>query len=376
MMRRLYAVVLVGGTVAAAFATLGAVRAVAGAAHAEGSGTPVKATRFVVWADAPTQPPADLAASDPWLNQYFPSKLQIHVGDKVTFKSRNFHTATFLGSTPRSKLPVVTPDTTSHYAGVVDATGTPFWFNGGPPKFVYNPQVIEPVGSPVVADSAVHNSGNFVFIPKHQYTFTFTKPGTYKMLCLVHAGMQGTIVVKPKKGHIPTGAQVAAATLKQLNRSWQTARSLQSQRPSEPNTVYAGAGQHVVLQAFLPKTLSVRVGATVTWVSNAEAEPHNMSFGPVDYIENLLNTLDQFPVSSSAPNQVIPFVALGSEPPAPYVYTGSNHGNGFLATPAIDKDPSSPPPDRFSVTFTKLGTYHYICMFHGKEMSGDIIVTG
>lgn len=374
-MRRLYVVVLAGLTVVAAVATVGAIRAAAGPSDIQAKDK-TKARTWVVWADAPTTPPADLKAFDPWLNRFFPSKLQIHVGDKVSFKSRNFHTATFLGSTPASQIPVVMPDPTSHYTGVVDATGAPFWFNGGPPKFVYNPRAFQPVGSPAVADSTVHSSGNFVFLPKHNYTFTFTKPGTYKVQCLVHSGMKGTIVVKPKKAKIPTPAQVAAVTLKQLNQSWQTARSLQSQRPSEPNTVDAGAGQGVVLQAFLPRTLTVHSGTTVTWVSNAESEPHNISFGPVDYIENLLNTLDQFPVSASAPNQVIPFVALGSEPPAPYVYTGSNHGNGFLATPAIDKDPNSPPPDRFSVTFTKPGTYHYICMFHGKEMSGDIIVTG
>jgi plastocyanin len=375
-MSRLSLVAVVGAALAAAVLLVGAVRAMAGPAEATTAAAPAKARTWVVWADAPTNPPADLKASVPFLDQFLPKRLQIHVGDKVTFKSKNFHTATFLGSTPRSQMPLLMPDPTSHYSGIVDATGAPFWFNGGPPKFIYNPQAFQPVGSRVVADASVHSSGNFVFIPKHQYTFRFTKTGTYRVVCLVHPGMKGTIVVRPRAAKIPTPTQVAQAVLKQLNQSWKTARSLQSQRPSEPNTVFAGVGSATALMAFQPRRLTVPVGTTVTWVENSPTELHNIAFGPVDYVERLIKTLDQFPVAPGAPNQVNPFVVLGSEPPGPYIYTGTNHGNGFLATPGIDREPNSPPPDRFSVTFTKAGTYHYICMIHGKDMSGDIIVTG
>jgi plastocyanin len=373
-MRRLFVIALVGAALGAAL--FGTALAMAGSKDTTTAARPAKAQTWVVWADAPTNPPADLTDSVPGLDQFLPSKLQIHVGDKVTFKSKSFHTATFLGSTPQSQMPLLMPDPASHYSGIVDSLGAPFWFNGGPPKFVYNPQAFQPVGSQVVADANVHSSGNFVFSQTHSYTFTFTKPGTYKVVCLVHPGMKATIVVKPKTATIPTRAQVAARVLKQLNRSWQTARSLQSLRPSEANTVYAGVGSTTALMAFQPRQLTVPVGTTVTWLENSPTELHNIAFGPVDYIQNFIDTLDQFPVASGAPNQVDPFLTLGSEPPAPYVYNGSNHGNGFLATPAIDEDPNSPPPDRFGVTFTKPGTYHYICMIHGKDMSGDITVTG
>src|SRR6266511_4110442 len=201
---------------------------------------PAAARTWVVWAGAPVNAPAGLQSSVPVLDQFIPRTLQIHVGDTVTFKSNNFHTATFLGSTPQSQMPLLMPDPTAHYSGIVDALGLPFWFNGGPPKFIYNPQAFQAVGSPVVADRQVHSSGNFVFISNHQYTFTFTKPGTYKVVCLVHPGMEATIVVKPKRAKIPTRTKVAAAVLKQLNGSWATARSLQSQRPSDPHTVFAG----------------------------------------------------------------------------------------------------------------------------------------
>jgi len=337
---------------------------------------PAAARTWVVWAGAPVNAPAGLQSSVPVLDQFIPRTLQIHVGDKVTFKSREFHTATFLGSTPAAQMPLLMPDPTSHYGGISDALGTPFWFNGGPPKFIYNPQAFQAVGSAVVADAAVHSSPNFAFIPNHQYTFTFTKPGTYRIVCLVHGEMKGMIVVKQKRAKIATAAKVAAAALKQLSQSWGTARSLASQVPSDPQTVYAGLGTTTALLTFQPKRLTVPVGSTVTWLENSPSEVHNIVFGDEAYIAELTQAVDLFPVAPGAPNQANPFVVLGSEPPGPYTYAGSNHGNGFLSTPALDKDPNSPPPESFGVEFTKVGTYHYFCMIHGKDMSGDIVVTG
>jgi plastocyanin len=337
---------------------------------------PANAKPWVVWAGAPSDPPADVRAVMPTLNQFIPSRLQIHVGDKVTFKSREFHTATFLGSTPASQMPLVMPDPATHYGGILDALGAPFWFDGGPPRFVYNPDAFQAVGSAIVADDSVHSSGNFAFISNHQYTFTFTKPGTYKVVCLVHPEMKATVVVRPKRAKIATRAKVATAVLRQINQSWKTARSLQSLRPADATTVYAGAGSTTALMAFLPRKLTVRAGTTVTWVENSPGEVHNMAFGDESYILALIAGLDQFPVGPGAPNQANPFTVFGSDPGPSYIHTGSNHGNGFLATPPIDKDPASPLPESFAVKFTKPGTYHYFCMIHGKEMSGDVVVTG
>jgi|SRR5215210_1190816 len=355
-MRKLFVLALVGTALAAA--------------------GPAQARNWVVWADAPTNPPADLKASVPFLNQFLPTKLQVRAGDKVTFKSRSFHTATFLGATPQAQVPFVMPDPASKYSGILDSLSAPFWFNGGPPKFIFNPQAVQAVGSSVVADSEMHSSGNFAFIGKHQYTFAFTKAGTYKVICLIHPGMEGTIVVKAKRAKIAAPTKVAAAVLKQLKQSWATARSLRSETPSDAHTVYAGLGSKTALMAFQPRTLTVPTGTTVTWLQNSPSEVHNIAFGDQAYILSLIEPLELFPVALGGPSQVNPFTVFGSNPPAPYVHTGSNHGNGFLATPNLDKNPNSPPPESFGIRFTKPGTYHYFCMVHGKDMSGDIVVTG
>jgi plastocyanin len=349
--------------------------AVAGAALAAAS--PAGARTWVVWAGAPSKAPSDLATSDPWLNQFLPKATTVRAGDKITFKSREIHTATFLGSTPIERFPVLMPDPASHYSGIADSLGMPFWFNGGPPKFIYNPDVWLAVGSARVADKAVHSSGDFALIPSHQYTFTFPKPGTYKLICVIHPTvMKGTIVVKSKKAKVLTKSKFAATTLRQLNQYWTQTRALLTQVPSTPNTIYAGIGKAPTLQAFKPSTLTVPAGTTVTWMNNAPGEPHNMAFGDAAYQDALLRATDLFPTSRTSPNQVTPFVVFGSEPPGPYVHTGSNHGNGFLATPVVDQDANTPNPPSFDVKFTKAGTYHYICQIHGKDMSGDIVVTG
>src|SRR5690349_23107247 len=61
------------------------------------------------------------------VNDFFPHKVTIHVGDKVRFVANNFHTVDLPGHRTR-KLPLFTP-TVQTITGSVDAAGAPFWFN-------------------------------------------------------------------------------------------------------------------------------------------------------------------------------------------------------------------------------------------------------
>jgi amicyanin len=81
----------------------------------------------------------------------------------------------------------------------------------------------------------------------------------------------------------------------------------------------AAASQHVTIAGFKfsPATLTVRVGTTVTW-TNSDSAAHNVSGGP-------------------------------------------------LHSPALNHGAS------YRHTFTKAGTYHYVCTFH-PWMKGTVIV--
>ena len=54
-------------------------------------------------------------------------------------------------------------------------------------------------------------------------------------------------------------------------------------------------------------------------------------------------------------------------------YDGTNHGNGFLNTGNLDRDPATPSPGSTQVTFSKAGTYEYICLLH-PFMKGSVVV--
>jgi plastocyanin len=124
----------------------------------------------------------------------------------------------------------------------------------------------------------------------------------------------------------------------------------------------------------------------VTWVVKSPSQAHNLAFGPLAWLKKFQNKNDLFPFPVGSPNQVLPTFPYGSDPVDPatgaYAYDGTNHGNGVLITPQIDRLDSAwdflpiELPGTARVTFTKPGTYHYICQLHGPQMSGDIIVTG
>jgi plastocyanin len=142
------------------------------------------------------------------------------------------------------------------------------------------------------------------------------------------------------------------------------------------NTVFAGVGRgQTTLLAFLPATLTVPVGTTVNFTNMSLTELHNEGFGPPDWIQSFMTQTDFFPFPTGGVNQASPLFFYGSDPPGAYVHNGSNHGNGFLA-PGLTDDRPNGLPQTNRITFTKPGTYHYYCLLHGPDMSGDIVVTG
>ena len=355
-MRKLIAAVAVG----AAFAVVG----------------PAGAATWQVFLGEQAKPPAG-TPKGATLNAYFPAVLQINVGDKVTFTSRGFHTASYRGGS--RPAPLFIPDPTKGtYDGINDSAGTPFFFNGLT-KLIYNVSAFGPSGGTTVPGKGLVSSG--VIVPGRNgkpvsKTFTFTKTGTFKVLCLIHPKMSGNVVVKATGAAVLPVAAVKAKAGAETAAAWAKATKLAATNvPAK--TVYAGVGGKTSLLAFLPKKLTVKAGTTVSFV-NKSSEVHNMAFGKKAYIEALMKKVDLFPMGPNAPNQAPPFFIYGSDPPRAYAYDGTNHGNGFLATSLIDDEPGSPPkglPGVSRITFSKAGKFHYFCLIHGPDMGGDIVVT-
>jgi plastocyanin len=352
-------------TIVAALAV--GVFAVAGAAQA---------ANWQVAAGEQARPPAGTPKMTT-LNTFFPSKLVINAGDSVTFSSASFHTVTYTAGKPPAALFAPDPGKAT-YTGIVDAAGTPFYFDGMP-KLVYNGAAFGPLGGKTISPGTPVSSGVLSpagpKAPPAKATYTFPKAGVFQLICNVHAGMKVTVAVRAAGAPVPLSpAQVTAASLAGTSKAWAQATALAGQSVPK-NTVYAGVGGATTILGFFPQVLTVKAGTTVKFVNRSPSEVHNVAFGPQKYLLAFQKKTDFLPTGPTSKNQVTPVFPYGTEPKGSYTFDGTNHGNGFFQTPLTAGSPLVPLPRATSITFTKAGTYKYICFLHGPDMSGTIKVT-
>ena len=124
---------------------------------------------------------------------FFPKRLNINVGDTVTFVDNDptdVHTVTFGSEEYTSAI----ENSVFEYAGH---------------SLVFNPLSALPSEppespSPVPYDGTNHGDGyinsGLLYPPQtpeqlHEFAVTFTKPGTYRLECVIHSNMDATIVV-------------------------------------------------------------------------------------------------------------------------------------------------------------------------------------
>jgi len=323
-----------------------------------------------------TRPPAGTPKGAS-LNTFFPSKLVINAGDSVTFSSASFHTVTYTSGKPPAGLFIPNPAGVK-YTGINDSAGTPFYFNGMP-AFIYNGAAFGPAGGKSITAGVPVSSGVLSpagpKAPPAKATYSFPKAGVFQILCNVHPGMKIAVTVRPAGAPVPlSSAQVTANALTETSAGWAKTKVLAAQ-PVPKNTVYMGVGGGSTILGFFPKVLTVKAGTTVRFVNRSPSEVHDVAFGPAKYLLAFNKQTDFLPAGPNSKNQVTPVFPYGSEPKGGYTFDGTNHGNGFLATPLTAGSPLVPLPHTSTVRFTTSGTYKYICFLHGAEMAGTVTVT-
>jgi plastocyanin len=314
---------------------------------------------------------------------FFPGAITIHSGDTIHFLAPDSwepHTVT----------------------SIPDGVNEPHPYVGRPPKVMTNPLAFYPSfgGSGVQSydPSKYYNSG-FLF-PGDQYNGTdtadvsFSTPGTYTFFCLLHSGVDPTthkiggmhvdVTVVPQGSSGPTSqADIDAAASAQrttlINAGVQALNTfpLTQTKLSDGSTNWGvtagGYGLDTLdpdgvtdIAQFTPSGLSVNTGDTVTW-TNDTGTFHTITFlsgGP-----DIPLLLPIAATGGGPPNFEINPSAL--EPAGGPTYDGTGYVNsGFLDTEV------SPFGSTFSLTFTKAGTYQYICHLHDQVgMIGTINVT-
>ncbi len=307
-------------------------------------------------------------------------QVTIHVGDSVKWQFRGFHDIAFLG-TGTTKPGFADADPANPVKDVKDAGGNPFWFNGQP-RIALNPKVAFPAGGKSYNGKVFTGSGlpDEAGKPK-PYSLKFTKAGTFNYYCLLHPGMAGSVKVVGKTKKVPTAKQDAAAAKKEGAAIIAVAKKREKAAPIGGLTVEAGrATSEYTLNEFFPAKLAAKVGDTVTFTMNqqSQVEVHTVTFGSDAVTKPVVDGfISPVPNAAGPPALVLdPRSVYPSDPPGPTppAYDGTNHGNGFFNLGLLDNVKPSPQPNEAKITFTKAGTYTYLCVIH-EGMKGEIDVS-
>lgn len=311
------------------------------------------------------------AKYNPDVNAFFPEKVTIHVGDTVRFVRGMMPHTIDIPPAGGSDLPLLVAG--KPVAGVNDAAGNPFWFNGKVPSLGLNP-LLAKQGPTRVSYNGTKRVESGFFLGNGSapdLNVTFTKTGAFKVFCDIHYGMAATVVVRPKSERLPTAAQDNAALRAQVVSDLKALKTAAKIKPPA-NTVSVGSAGPggAELFAMFPATLHVKAGTVVTFsMSRDTREVHTVTFGTRAYLTKLGHGLLSDPLLTQEDLYPSDIPVLG-----PIALSPSTHGNGFANLGGLDADATTPLPPSGKIMFSTPGTYHYVCLIH-PFMRGTIIVT-
>ena len=343
--------------------------------------------------------------------QYFPQRVTVHPGDTVDFHENwtgEPHTVTMgtlvesalkaaqaagpNGPTPPElqKLPTLLPQ------GPGDANQNAaqpcYLTTGEPPSATATACTKDQQTQPDFSGAQTYyNSG---FLPEGSNfkvkLSSDIKPGTYSYYCNLHGPeMSGSIVVLNKDRSIPsaeTNDKAAEAEknadVAKLLPAYTQAKSGQFPISGVKNVAgYASQDfQQGLIDEMIPAEIDAKVGEKVTWTV---VGPHTISFGnapiePGKYLTKAPDGAWHLNAQAFSPSGFPPAPEQPSGPPpsqltltAP-INGGTYDGTGFKSTGVLVSFP--PVLSQASLTFTKAGTYSYVCLIHPK-MGGVVKVT-
>lgn len=264
--------------------------------------------------------------------RFLPADVTIDAGDSVTWQanSAEIHTVTFVdGGEPQTMLPPLDPSDAQQVTRQGgDTMNGSSYFNSG---ILTTGSTAGPLPVPVYSS----------------YHLTFPHTGTFTYYCLVHGVMmRGVVHVQPAGAAYPySQADLNADAAFQTRAINADGRGLwkQARAGSSRHRVFTGADDGVaMLMRFVRGKVVVHRGQKVHFVNTMSmGAPHTVTFG-------------------DEPQGPALFQPSGD----PTNYRGANLNSGFMV-----------PHTTFTVTFNKVGTFHYICGLHDDMgMIGVVVV--
>jgi plastocyanin len=313
---------------------------------------------------APAPPPQTLnvqvgnVASGVAANDFFPDQIQVHKGDTIHFANTSVepHTVTYLPGTPQ---PMDRP------ALIIS--------NPAGPGKVINPLAFDPTNTSTSPnDFDPHKYFNSGWLGEDaSVDVAFNVAGDFKFLCLVHPGMELAISVAGQPIDVQSQADLdkaakaqsdaLIATGKAIIAGYQLTKTTDTSGAANWNAQVGGGVGQADLLSFLPGTIQIATGDTVTWTATA-GTPHSVTFGTEpDLLTQISNPNGGPKLNALAPGAVFP--AGGN------TFSGGNVHSGLL-----DNSGALPAGKSFSLKFTKAGSYTYNCIVH-EGMTGTVVVS-
>ena len=211
-------------------------------------------------------------------------------------------------------------------------------------------------------------------------------PGTYFYYCNVHGVlMSGEITIK-KDAKVESQASMnrrGQAEADHISKPLLKALTKERAGKGQFKGNLAGSGDHTtdsvqgIANEFTPHTIQAKVGEKVTWTF---ISGHTISFnvppytpifkfdkdGNLGFNDALNKPAGGWPGAPAGHNSGH---SNGPPPPAISVDAGNFDGSGGLKSTGTDFNTG----DKYSVTFTKKGTYPYACLIH-PGMIGKVVV--
>jgi plastocyanin len=305
------------------------------------------AATFAVLAGAES---ADMAVQ---IDQFLPSAVTINVGDTVTwgFYSGEFHTVTFLAGEPRPSYLELTADGITLHPWAATRQGNAFYDGSG-----------------------VRSSG--LLSRRDEYSLTFTSPGQFPYVCLIHPEMAGEVTVIPAGLTGDTQASIDARIPFQLASAlaeralpailqFATVGTATTTEGDRSVVVAAGAGDgRVAVVRFMPANVVVHVNDLVSWVNQDAVQPHTVTFlAGEPRPENLVEVVQPDGTARWVWNpRVLRFQGLGVV-----------DGTRFTTSGLLSREPGA--LNSFTLRFTRPGTFEYRCLLHDAlGMTGTVTV--